>query len=283
VVAGKDGDIGRPLERSLRAYQSTRPEQGFHAALPKGHSRSIGRRRTRRISAAKRRRNPGWRKRWPPGAVDLWTVGCADPRLCAARNPVDGPWKTRCVSHRPPTGRRLPTSSTALNLIRIKSGKVKTLTQPPALAYSTPVAVQTTETTARTNGETIAQRRHEVQRKRLSARPRQVPSDRFRQSTDRPTCWPGHQQVTARQRSVPEDRIAWQSGFVQAFDSVIRTLRECFPAARLAGISSNCASASRHWASCPTAEPPPSFNNHCLRSAPFHPEQPLAVVQRIRQ
>jgi hypothetical protein len=46
-------------------------------------------------------------------AVDLWTVGFADSHLCAARNPVDGPWKTLRVSHRPPTGRWLPTSSTA--------------------------------------------------------------------------------------------------------------------------------------------------------------------------
>lgn len=48
------------------------------------------------------------------GAVDLWTVGRADPRLSAlARSPVDKPWKTPSVSHRLPTGRRLPTSSTA--------------------------------------------------------------------------------------------------------------------------------------------------------------------------
>jgi hypothetical protein len=46
-------------------------------------------------------------------AVDLWTVGFADSHLCAARNPVDGPWKTLRVSHRPPTGRWLTTSSTA--------------------------------------------------------------------------------------------------------------------------------------------------------------------------
>ena len=48
--------------------------------------------------------------------------------------------------HRPPTGRQLPTSSTARQPIRIKSGTVKTITQPPALAYSTPVAVQMTGT-----------------------------------------------------------------------------------------------------------------------------------------
>ena len=47
-------------------------------------------------------------------AVDLWTVGFADPRLTAqARFPMDKPWKTLRVSHRLPTGRRLPTSSTA--------------------------------------------------------------------------------------------------------------------------------------------------------------------------
>ena len=46
-------------------------------------------------------------------AVDLWTVGFADSHLYAARNPVDGPWKTLRVSQRPPTGRWLTTSSTA--------------------------------------------------------------------------------------------------------------------------------------------------------------------------
>jgi len=47
-------------------------------------------------------------------AVDLWTVGDADSRLSAqARSPMDKPWKTLRVSHRLPTGRRLPTSSTA--------------------------------------------------------------------------------------------------------------------------------------------------------------------------
>ena len=61
---------------------------------------------------------------------------------------MDKPWATRRVAHRLPTGRRLPTSSTALNPIDIKSGKVKTKTPAPALAYSTPVAVQTTGTTA---------------------------------------------------------------------------------------------------------------------------------------
>jgi len=81
--------------------------------------------------------------------VDLWTVGCADSRLTAqARFPMDNPWKTLRVSHRLPTGRRLPTSSTARQQSRLKSGKVKTITRPPSLAYSTPVAVQTTGTTA---------------------------------------------------------------------------------------------------------------------------------------
>ena len=81
--------------------------------------------------------------------VDLWTAGCAGSRLTApARSPMDKPWTTLRVAHRLPTGRRLPTSSTALDPIRIKSGKVKTKTPAPALAYSTPMAVQTTGTTA---------------------------------------------------------------------------------------------------------------------------------------
>ena len=61
---------------------------------------------------------------------------------------MDKPWTTLRVAHRLPTGRRLPTSSTALDPILIKSGKVKTNTPAPALAYSTPVTVQTTGTTA---------------------------------------------------------------------------------------------------------------------------------------
>jgi hypothetical protein len=61
---------------------------------------------------------------------------------------MDKPWTTLCVAHRLPTGRRLPTSSTAHDLIGIKSGKVKTISPVQALAYSTPVAVQTTVTTA---------------------------------------------------------------------------------------------------------------------------------------
>lgn len=81
--------------------------------------------------------------------VDLWTAGCAGSRLTApARSPMDKPWTTLCVAHRLPTGRRLPTSSTALDSIRIKSGKVKTNTPAPALAYSPPVTVQTSGTTA---------------------------------------------------------------------------------------------------------------------------------------
>jgi len=47
--------------------------------------------------------------------MNLWTVGCADPRLIArARSPMDKPGKTPCVSPTLPTGRRLPTSFTAL-------------------------------------------------------------------------------------------------------------------------------------------------------------------------
>ena len=81
--------------------------------------------------------------------VDLWTAGYAGSRLTAsARSPMDKPWTTLCVAHRLPTGRRLPTSSTALNPIDIKSGKVKTKSPAPALAYSSPVTVQTTGTTA---------------------------------------------------------------------------------------------------------------------------------------
>ena len=84
--------------------------------------------------------------------VDLWTAGYAGSRLTAsARSPMDKPWTTLCVAHRLPTGRRLPTSSTVLKPIVIKSGKVKTKTPAPALAYSSPVAVQTTGTTAHSN------------------------------------------------------------------------------------------------------------------------------------
>ena len=82
--------------------------------------------------------------------MDLWTAGCAGSRLTAqARSPVDKPWKTLRVSHRLPTGRRLSTSSTARRLQSLKSGKTKTISPAPALAYSAPVAVQTTVTTAR--------------------------------------------------------------------------------------------------------------------------------------
>ena len=75
------------------------------------------------------------RLRWfPPdraSAVPLWTNRGQRDAL-----------PTAC-----PTGRRLPTSSTALNPIDIKSGKVKTKSPAPALAYSSPVTVQTTGTT----------------------------------------------------------------------------------------------------------------------------------------
>jgi len=81
--------------------------------------------------------------------VDLWTAGCAGSRLTAqARSPMDKPWTTLRVAHRLPTGRRLPTSSTAFDSVRIKSGKVKTISPVQALAYSSPVAVQATVTTA---------------------------------------------------------------------------------------------------------------------------------------
>ena len=70
---------------------------------------------------------------------------------------MDKPWATRRVAHRLPTGRRLPTSSTALNPIDIKSGKVKTKSPAPALAYSSPVTVQTTGTTARARDIAINQ------------------------------------------------------------------------------------------------------------------------------
>ena len=88
--------------------------------------------------------------------VDLWTAGYAGSRLTAqARSPMDKPWTTLRVAHRLPTGRRLPTSSTALNPIVIESGKVKTKTPAPALAYSSPVAVQTTGTTARCRADIV--------------------------------------------------------------------------------------------------------------------------------
>ena len=84
--------------------------------------------------------------------MDLWTAGCAGSRLTAqARSPMDEPWTTLRVAQRLPTGRRLPTSSTALDSVRIKSGKVKTISPVQALAYSSPVAVQATVTTADTS------------------------------------------------------------------------------------------------------------------------------------
>ncbi|MCX8085822.1 MAG: GDP-mannose 4,6-dehydratase [Rhodocyclaceae bacterium] len=61
---------------------------------------------------------------------------------------MDKPWKTLCVSHRLPIGRRLPTSSTALKLQFFQSGEVNTISPAQALAYSSPVAVQATVTTA---------------------------------------------------------------------------------------------------------------------------------------
>lgn len=74
--------------------------------------------------------------------VDLWTAGRAGSRLTAqARSPMDKPWKTLCVSHRLPTGRRLTTSSTALKLCTFESGRVKTLPAAPALAWASPQTV----------------------------------------------------------------------------------------------------------------------------------------------
>jgi adenylate cyclase len=76
-------------------------------------------------------------------------AACAGSRLSAlCALPVGNPWKTLRVSHRLPTGRRLPTSSTALRLQSFKSGNVKTISPAPALAYSSTVAVQTTGPTA---------------------------------------------------------------------------------------------------------------------------------------
>src|ERR1700753_3488007 len=70
----------------------------------------------------------------------MWTAGYAGARLTAqARSPMDKPGKTPCVSPTLPTGRRLPTSFTALpqhqglNLI---PGKVKPFSRRRALAYS---------------------------------------------------------------------------------------------------------------------------------------------------
>ena len=84
-------------------------------------------------------------RRWCARAI-AWALWILDSRL--HQFPVDKRWKTRCVSHRLSTGRRLPTSSTALDPICIKSGIVKTISPEPALAYSTSVAVQATVTTA---------------------------------------------------------------------------------------------------------------------------------------
>lgn len=63
------------------------------------------------------------------GTVDWWTAGYAASRLTApVRFLMDKPWTTRRVAHRLPTGRRLPTSATALDPIVIKAGEVKTNT-----------------------------------------------------------------------------------------------------------------------------------------------------------
>lgn len=100
----------------------------------------VGRRRIRRLM----------KKPTAPSTVDLWTAGGAGARLAlraSCGRPVENAMK-RCVSHRPPTGRRLPTSSTAPKLQSFKSGKVKTISPASTLAYSTPVAVQATVTTA---------------------------------------------------------------------------------------------------------------------------------------
>ncbi len=80
--------------------------------------------------------------------VDLWAAGGGARLTAPARSPMDKPWTTLRVAHRLPTGRRLPTSSTARKLQSFKSGNVKTLSPAPALAYSPPVAVQATVTTA---------------------------------------------------------------------------------------------------------------------------------------
>ena len=115
-----------------------------------GHiSRWAGKRRTKPTLVRRPRRNHRRLEMQKRCTVDLWTAGYAGSRLTAqARSPMDKPWTTLRVAHRLPTGRRLPTSSTALNPIVIESGKVKTKTPAPALAYSSPVAVQTTGTTA---------------------------------------------------------------------------------------------------------------------------------------
>lgn len=92
------------------------------------------------------------RERWVVrnGAATFFrTAGCAASRPSAqARSPMDKPWTTPCVAHRLTTGRRLPTKSTVLDPVRIESGKVKTNPRTSALAYSGPVAVQATVTTA---------------------------------------------------------------------------------------------------------------------------------------
>ena len=94
---------------------------------------------------------PNPRRRRP----ERCTVDFVDSRLrrfppCAPRNPVDGPWKTRCVSHRLPIGSAAAHKlhSAPANPYKIRDSQ--TITQPPALAYSTPVAVQMTGTTAAT-------------------------------------------------------------------------------------------------------------------------------------
>src|SRR4029077_17936030 len=128
------------------------------AALPSSSTGTICDARIRRSAGARRTRLTSaklWLRRlWPPdamasSAMNLWTVGCADPRLTApARSPIDKPGKTQCASPPLPTGRRLPTSFTAL---RNKTGSIfRGMIKPAAgyrpLAYSSPEAVQTTGT-----------------------------------------------------------------------------------------------------------------------------------------
>jgi hypothetical protein len=87
--------------------------------------------------------------------MSLWAIGFADPRLTAqARSPVDKPGKTLRVSPTLPTGRRLPTSLTALPqqgealILNSIPGTIKTVNREPALAYSPRKPVQTPGTTA---------------------------------------------------------------------------------------------------------------------------------------
>src|ERR1700720_1953 len=80
-----------------------------------------------------------------------WPDGYADPRLTAqAPSPMDKPRKTPCTSPTLPTGRRLPTSFTALQQQQRINSIPEKRNHQPATSFSlfSAEAVQTTGTVA---------------------------------------------------------------------------------------------------------------------------------------